>query len=234
MTPDEFRRLALTMPGATETPYTGSLAFRVSGKIFATLGYPDEAWGIVRLSLAEQETLLAAKPGVFRVVPGEWSHTGSTNVSLTSVDSATLQAALRLAWQARAPRRFAGHALGPAGGKGGEAVVTPDEFGRLACELPEVTALACTGVREFRAGGTVFATLGDPDEGCGMVKLVWHQQEKRMRPAMFRPVPGAWGRRGHTHVMLDAADEPALREALHLAWEVNAPRSLVAWRRRDL
>ena len=104
MTSDEFRRLALAMPGASETPYTGSLAFRVSGKIFATLGYPDEDWGIVRLSRAEQETLIAAKPNVFRRVPGEWSHTGSTNVSLARVDSQTLQAALRLAWQANAPR----------------------------------------------------------------------------------------------------------------------------------
>lgn len=106
MTSDEFRRLALAMPGASETPYTGSLAFRVSGKIFATLGYPDAEWGIVRLSRAEQETLIAAKPNVFRRVPGEWSHTGSTNVRLAAVDQATLQSALRWAWQGRAPKNL--------------------------------------------------------------------------------------------------------------------------------
>ena len=106
MTQEEFRRLALALPGATEGSYSGPVTFRVRGRIFATLGYPDAAWGIVRLSLPEQEKLIAAKPDVFRRVPDEWHRTGSTNVKLASVDSATLQTALRLAWQRMAPKKL--------------------------------------------------------------------------------------------------------------------------------
>lgn len=108
------------------------------------------------------------------------------------------------------------------------------EFRRLARALPEVTRFSSMGVQEFRVSGKLFATLGDPDEEWGMVKLVWHQQEMllKMWPAMFRPIPGAWGRRGHTRVLLEEADAPAVREALLLAWQGQAPRSLVAWHRR--
>ena len=47
-------------------------------------------------------------------------------------------------------------------------------------------------------------------------------------PAMFAPVPGAWGGKGWTHVILAAADESALRSALTAAWRNVAPRRLVA------
>ena len=46
--------------------------FRVRGKIFATLGYPDESWGMVKLAPEEQEVLVAAEPAVFVPVKGAW------------------------------------------------------------------------------------------------------------------------------------------------------------------
>jgi hypothetical protein len=42
VTVDAFRRLALSQPEAAEQAHMGHPDFRVGGKIFATLGWPDE------------------------------------------------------------------------------------------------------------------------------------------------------------------------------------------------
>jgi len=42
MTANEFRRLALALPEAEERAHMDHPDFRVGGKIFATLGYPDK------------------------------------------------------------------------------------------------------------------------------------------------------------------------------------------------
>jgi hypothetical protein len=42
MTPDDFRKIALSFPQAIESSYLSHPDFRVRGKIFATLGYPDD------------------------------------------------------------------------------------------------------------------------------------------------------------------------------------------------
>jgi len=44
MTPKEFRRIALSMPDAVEASHMGHPDFRVGGKVFATIGYPDERY----------------------------------------------------------------------------------------------------------------------------------------------------------------------------------------------
>jgi predicted DNA-binding protein (MmcQ/YjbR family) len=49
MTPKEFRKIALSFPETEEESHMGHPDFRVSGKIFATLG-PDEDWGMVKLT----------------------------------------------------------------------------------------------------------------------------------------------------------------------------------------
>jgi predicted DNA-binding protein (MmcQ/YjbR family) len=41
MTPNEFRRAAVALPGAEEKAHMGHPDFRVGGKIFATLANPD-------------------------------------------------------------------------------------------------------------------------------------------------------------------------------------------------
>jgi hypothetical protein len=55
----------------------------------------------------------------------------------------------------------------------------------------------------------IFATLGHPAEGWGMVKLTPEQQHyfSKAEPGVFVPVKGAWGRRGATSVNLKAADK---------------------------
>jgi len=50
MTTDEFRNLALQISGVIESAHMGHPDFRIEGKIFATLGYPDDAHGMVKLT----------------------------------------------------------------------------------------------------------------------------------------------------------------------------------------
>ena len=61
MTPNEFRKLALSFPETEERGHMNHPDFRVAGKIFATLGYPDRSWGMVKLTPVEQEMLVETK-----------------------------------------------------------------------------------------------------------------------------------------------------------------------------
>ena len=62
MTPDTFRRLARTMPEAIEVGHMGHPDFRVGGKIFATLGYPEDGWAMVKSTPEQQEAFVATEP----------------------------------------------------------------------------------------------------------------------------------------------------------------------------
>ena len=58
ITRDGFRRLALSLPEATESAHMGHPDFRVRGKIFATLGSPDDGWGMVKLTPEQQDAFV--------------------------------------------------------------------------------------------------------------------------------------------------------------------------------
>jgi len=106
MTAVEFRRLALSLPEATERSHMGHPDFRVGGKIFATLGYPDEARGMVKLLHDQQAALTGARPDVFSPVPGGWGRRGATYVALAGADKATVYDALLMAWRNAAPKKL--------------------------------------------------------------------------------------------------------------------------------
>ena len=99
-----FRRLALSLPEATEGSHMGHPDFRVRNKIFASLGVPDNGWGSLKLTPEQQAVLLAAEPAVFKPAAGAWGRRGSTLVSLAAVDAATLGSALGMAWRNTAPK----------------------------------------------------------------------------------------------------------------------------------
>jgi hypothetical protein len=107
--------------------------------------------------------------------------------------------------------------------------MTADDFRSLALTLPEAVESAHMEHPDFRVRGKIFATLA-PDQTRGMVKLTPDQQALfvRTEPAVFEPVAGGWGRRGATYVRLEAATEPAVRQALVAAWRNTAPKRLAA------
>ncbi|MBR0830701.1 MmcQ/YjbR family DNA-binding protein [Bradyrhizobium manausense] len=104
MTLGRFRRIALALPNAVEGSHHGKADFRVGKRVFATLGYPDDKWGMVKLTPQQQTMLIDAEPGVFRPVPGAWGKNGSTNVLVAEADQVTLRSALTMAWRNVAPK----------------------------------------------------------------------------------------------------------------------------------
>jgi hypothetical protein len=99
MSAKRFRQSALRLEGAIEGAHHGVADFRVGGRIFATLGYPDQQWGMVKLTVEQQAMVVEAEPSMFRPVPGGWGKSGSTNVNLAAADPATLKSALTMAWE---------------------------------------------------------------------------------------------------------------------------------------
>ena len=104
MSAKRFSVTALALPEAVEGAHQGHADFRVGKRIFATLGYPDKGWGMVKLTRDQQAVLVDAEPDIFRPVPGGWGKQGNTNVRLAAADQATLQSALTLAWANVAPK----------------------------------------------------------------------------------------------------------------------------------
>ena len=104
--------------------------------------------------------------------------------------------------------------------------MTLEDFRRLALSFPETSESAHMNHPDFRVGGRIFATIPNPKEPRGMVKLPPEQQEVyvQSKPAAFVPVKGAWGRQGCTYVLLDGLKESTLRTALGEAWQDAAQK----------
>lgn len=105
ITPDDFRCLALALPQAIESAHMGTADFRC-GRTFATLGNPDDAWAMVKLTPDQQEMRVAAEPDVFVPVPGGWGKGGATRLRLAACDEATARGALLDAWRNVAPKKL--------------------------------------------------------------------------------------------------------------------------------
>lgn len=106
VSPGEFRRLAMSLPEVEERAHMNHPDFRVGGKIFATLDYPERGWGMVNLIAEQQADFMGMVPEGFKSAPGTWGRSGSTLVRLSEVSRKHLSAALSAAWRKRAPARL--------------------------------------------------------------------------------------------------------------------------------
>ena len=82
MTIDGFRRLALALPQTQESSHLDHPDFRVGKRIFA-----------------QQATVVASNPEVFRPVKGGWGARGATHVKLRAATRAALWPAMVAAWK---------------------------------------------------------------------------------------------------------------------------------------
>jgi hypothetical protein len=98
MIPDQFRKLALGFPDAIESSHMNHTDFRIDGKVFASLGYPDESWAMVKLTPDQQRLFVRETRRVFRPCKGVWGERGATNVHLESADQALVRAGLQAAY----------------------------------------------------------------------------------------------------------------------------------------
>ena len=105
MTANDFRRIALSLPETSESAHMNHPDFRVCGKIFATI-YPNQDFGMVKLTPEQQQSFMRAAPDVFAPCSGAWGRRGATNVHLALVDEDTVRKALNTAWRNIAPKRL--------------------------------------------------------------------------------------------------------------------------------
>jgi hypothetical protein len=101
MTAADFRRLALSLPGAEEGSHMGSPDFRVGGRIFATLASESKGYGNLMLTPELQAEFVQEQPDVFLPIPGGWGRNGSTHIRLAQANEDWLAGALRTAWKLR-------------------------------------------------------------------------------------------------------------------------------------
>lgn len=105
MTANDFRQLALALPEAVESAHMDHPDFRVGGKVFASLGYPNKEWGMVKLTPEQQHYFTKDHPDIFVPVKGAWGRQGATSVALKAAKKTIAEKALRAAWMNTAPRR---------------------------------------------------------------------------------------------------------------------------------
>jgi hypothetical protein len=99
MTPEQFRRLAVSASGAEEHEHQHHPDFRIGGKIFATMGYPDETRAMLKLTPEQQAEFIHDHPNVFSPSAGKWGEKGCTSVALRKATKAIMQPAVEAARQ---------------------------------------------------------------------------------------------------------------------------------------
>ncbi len=90
-----LRTCAMTLPGVSEKVILDRISFIVRGKTFATEGWPENGWAVVKLSPADQKRLsssIAIKP------EPERGAAGVTLVKLQGVGDELLLDVLTAAW----------------------------------------------------------------------------------------------------------------------------------------
>ena len=101
MDAQDFRRIALSLPGAEESSHMGAPDFRVGGRIFATLASQRQGYGNLMLTLEQQAAFVEDAPDVFVPIAGGWGRMGATHIRLAAANEDVLAGALRTAWKLR-------------------------------------------------------------------------------------------------------------------------------------
>lgn len=105
--------------------------------------------------------------------------------------------------------------------------MTAADFRRIALSLEGVEEYSHGGFAAFRVGGRKFASLASQAQGYGNLMLTLEQQTAFVEdaPEIFLPIPGGWGKMGHTHIRLAVAGEDVLTGALHTAWKLRLEKN---------
>lgn len=93
VTVSTFRKLALSLPDATEAPHFEIRSFRLNKKIFATLDEPAER-ACLLLTPEDQFVFTSYDKNILYPVPNKWGLKGATYVDLKKVPKPMLKDAL--------------------------------------------------------------------------------------------------------------------------------------------
>ena len=104
---------------------------------------------------------------------------------------------------------------------------TAADFRRIALSFPDVDEHEHGGQPAFTVGGRRFAGLASVAQGYGNLTLTPEVQAEFVAdaPDIFLAIPGGFGRMGHTHIILAAADKDTLHDALQTAYKLRAAKN---------
>ena len=113
--------------------------------------------------------------------------------------------------------------------------MTAADFRRIALSLDGVEEYSHAGLPAFRVGGRKFASLASQAAGYGNLMLTLEQQAAFVEeaPEIFLPIPGGWGRMGHTHIRLAPASKDVLTGALRTAWKLRIDKNTKTGRKNS-
>lgn len=103
MNADDFRRLALSLPGAVEGSHRAAAEFRVGGRVFATLASKKQGSGNLMLTPEQQAAFVAELPVAFPPIKGGVGTDGDDPYPFGCGQrgSTGRRGALRTAWKRR-------------------------------------------------------------------------------------------------------------------------------------
>ena len=114
--------------------------------------------------------------------------------------------------------------------------MTAADFRRIALTLDGVEEYSHAGSPAFRVGGRKFASRASQAGEYGNLMLTLEQQAAFVEeaPEIFLPIPGGWGKMGHTHIRLAAASEDVLMGALRTAWKLRMDKNAKTSRKKPM
>lgn len=98
MTPETFISLASSLAMVKAQTVMGAVRLAVHGKTFATVGWPETGWAVIKLHPADQAELLPVSEALARE-PGRRGRNGVSLVRLLQVSEAVATRALIAAWR---------------------------------------------------------------------------------------------------------------------------------------
>ncbi len=101
-TATDFRRIALSLEGTSESPHFDRAAFRVA-RIYATLA-PDGRTANLKFTPDEQELKCMVASDAFAPIPNAWGRQGWTIATLAKLTVPELENALRMSFAHAQPK----------------------------------------------------------------------------------------------------------------------------------
>src|SRR5436305_15034932 len=101
MNANDFRRIALSLPGAAESSHMGNPDFRVGGRILATWASQAKGYGNLMLDVEQQTAFVSELPDVFSPIAGGWCRMGMSHIRLAAAAADVLEGALWSEWRVR-------------------------------------------------------------------------------------------------------------------------------------
>lgn len=104
---------------------------------------------------------------------------------------------------------------------------TAADFCRIARSFPDVDEHVHGGQPAFTVGGRRFAGLASIAQGYGNLIVNPEIQAGLVAdaPEIFLPIPGGFGRMGHTHIILARANKETLHDALLTAYRLRISKN---------